>query len=660
MLIGLVAEVYGGDGDIGYICIMNEYILEEDKLIPKAAIHAKFEDAAQQSNNLTDKLKDKLAFASSSVAKTPKRQWEEEPPMSYIPKMHLGQLQISPNGDEVALSIYQLAAHKIVRLSLNEAAELKPLAVKTISAEKRPFKVKNLRNGIYSIDYSPSGNSIYFLQKDADEVTGSSGWTKAILTMLEDLKHDVKKLDLPTGNVTTLKSYTHLVESAEIRRGVNESMYLNWKAVFVPNKNGLTNYDISQGQIPIYQDELHVWYGATDGTPSFKTINIGGVNTNEGLPKQPYYVEKLSSYEKYLVNSVGKKRYELSDHLGNVRVVFSDLRIADADLDGSLDGFYTLDVKDWTDYYAFGSAKPNRKAPVTAESYRYGFNGMEKDDEVSGSGNSIHFTFREYDPRIARFKSRDPLAENFPFMTPYQFATNNPILNIDIEGAEGVKYDMRDAQEAAKHLEGVTDRDILDKIGEPYKGGSITLGLITAGLSGYGAAVVYGPMLTQYYMTNPDAAEETGDFILGLGGYDGPGIGLGANALLDDFAKGASKLMSSKQLAKYPGSKFLGNPKETFIAPFEQIDELLSSGKSREEIAEILGITDPSFLEGDLIRVDIKPEAMNNLRLPTGNEAGANSEFILGGETSGGVSEAIIDGIQEGQEGISTKVVGGS
>ena len=252
--------------------------------------------------------------------------------------------------------------------------------------------------------------------------------------MLEDLKHDVKKLDIPTGNVTTLKSYTHLVDRAEIRRGVNESMYLNWKAVFVPNKNGLTNYDISQGQIPIYQDELHVWYGATDGTPSFKTINIGGVNTNEGLPKQPYYVEKLSSYEKYLVNSVGKKRYELSDHLGNVRVVFSDLRIADADLDGSLDGFYTLDVKDWTDYYAFGSAKPNRKAPVTAESYRYGFNGMEKDDEVKGSGNSLDFGARTYDPRIGRFKSIDPLTHEFADMSPYAFAANNPIYYIDAQG----------------------------------------------------------------------------------------------------------------------------------------------------------------------------------------------------------------------------------
>ncbi len=31
--------------------------------------------------------------------------------------------------------------------------------------------------------------------------------------------------------------------------------------------------------------------------------------------------------------------------------------------------------------------------------YRYGFNGMEKDDEISGSGNSYDFGARTYDPR---------------------------------------------------------------------------------------------------------------------------------------------------------------------------------------------------------------------------------------------------------------------
>ena len=42
--------------------------------------------------------------------------------------------------------------------------------------------------------------------------------------------------------------------------------------------------------------------------------------------------------------------------------------------------------------------------------YRYGFNGMEKDDEIEGEGNSYDFGARTYDPRIGRFKRIDPFA----------------------------------------------------------------------------------------------------------------------------------------------------------------------------------------------------------------------------------------------------------
>ncbi|MBA3704329.1 MAG: hypothetical protein H0W84_00060 [Bacteroidetes bacterium] len=68
--------------------------------------------------------------------------------------------------------------------------------------------------------------------------------------------------------------------------------------------------------------------------------------------------------------------------------------------------------------------------------YRYGFNGKEKDDEVSGSGNDYNYGFRIYNPRLGRFLSVDPLAKSYPWYTPYQFAGNTPIQAIDLDGAE--------------------------------------------------------------------------------------------------------------------------------------------------------------------------------------------------------------------------------
>lgn len=68
--------------------------------------------------------------------------------------------------------------------------------------------------------------------------------------------------------------------------------------------------------------------------------------------------------------------------------------------------------------------------------YRYGFNGKEKDNEVSGDGNQYDYGFRIYNPRLGRFLSVDPLAYSYPYYTPYQFAGNMPVAAIDLDGLE--------------------------------------------------------------------------------------------------------------------------------------------------------------------------------------------------------------------------------
>ena len=60
------------------------------------------------------------------------------------------------------------------------------------------------------------------------------------------------------------------------------------------------------------------------------------------------------------------------------------------------------------------------------------------DNEVSGSGIQYDYGFRIYNPRIGKFLSVDPLAKDYPWYTPYQFAGNMPIWAIDLDGLESV------------------------------------------------------------------------------------------------------------------------------------------------------------------------------------------------------------------------------
>ena len=71
---------------------------------------------------------------------------------------------------------------------------------------------------------------------------------------------------------------------------------------------------------------------------------------------------------------------------------------------------------------------------TASESSRFGYNGMLKDDDLKGEGNSYDYGARFYDPRGARFLSLDPLKDKFPWQSGYVYAGNNPVMNIDEKG----------------------------------------------------------------------------------------------------------------------------------------------------------------------------------------------------------------------------------
>lgn len=137
----------------------------------------------------------------------------------------------------------------------------------------------------------------------------------------------------------------------------------------------------------------------------------------------------------------GHKTYELTDHRGNVMAVVSDKKKGiDENTNGTVE-YYNADIVNSSDYYPFGALMPGRTFSA-GDKYRYGYNGKENDSEVKGEGNQLDYGMRIYDPRIGRFLSVDPLQKYFPWYTPYQFAGNNPIKFIDLDGLEPVDVEI--------------------------------------------------------------------------------------------------------------------------------------------------------------------------------------------------------------------------
>jgi RHS repeat-associated protein len=129
----------------------------------------------------------------------------------------------------------------------------------------------------------------------------------------------------------------------------------------------------------------------------------------------------------------GQKLFELSNHLDNVLVAINDKKLGVSTNNSTVD-YFIPQVVSAQDYYPFGMLQPGRV--FNTSGYRYGFNGKENDIEVKGDGAHLDYGFRIYDPRLGRFLSIDPLTKNYPWYTPYQFAGNNPIAFVDLDGGE--------------------------------------------------------------------------------------------------------------------------------------------------------------------------------------------------------------------------------
>jgi hypothetical protein len=161
--------------------------------------------------------------------------------------------------------------------------------------------------------------------------------------------------------------------------------------------------------------------------------------------------------------TLGDKRYELKNHLGNVLSVITDRKIGVdnvsyvsgngtyipapsnnqlylhvttgtfiqlSNLDLKVD-YYTAEIVKSTEYSCYGVELAGW-GYINVEAYRYGFNGQECDYEVSGNGNSYTAEFWQYSPRLGRRWNKDPVIKEFE--GAYATFAGNPIWYVDPKG----------------------------------------------------------------------------------------------------------------------------------------------------------------------------------------------------------------------------------
>ncbi|MCK9449980.1 MAG: RHS repeat-associated core domain-containing protein [Bacteroidales bacterium] len=158
-----------------------------------------------------------------------------------------------------------------------------------------------------------------------------------------------------------------------------------------------------------------------------------------------------------------KYEYNLSDHLGNVRIVFAAHSHGQPEL------------MQQTIYYPYGMTLHQQNFGGTLDQpNKMLYNGKElQDDQLAGmSLDWYDYGARFYDPQIGRWHVVDPHAENYYSWSPYHYASNNPIIMIDPNGKDW--YQAVDDEGnivqggAVMWIEGSDDIDGYSNIGASY------------------------------------------------------------------------------------------------------------------------------------------------------------------------------------------------
>jgi RHS repeat-associated protein len=152
------------------------------------------------------------------------------------------------------------------------------------------------------------------------------------------------------------------------------------------------------------------------------------------------------------------------------------------------------------------------------DSYRYGFQNQEKDDELKGAGNSVNYKYRMHDPRVGRFFAVDPLASKYPWNSTYAFSENRVLDAIELEGLEayfihGTKYAMGNDYSKDVHS-GQMSMDNLKRIGNVFSNKTFNRGFNWSGLNSNMARRKAAKELVKHIM-----ATKTGDEPISLIGH---------------------------------------------------------------------------------------------------------------------------------------------
>ncbi|OCA67915.1 hypothetical protein BBI01_20710 [Chryseobacterium artocarpi] len=333
------------------------------------------------------------------------------------------------------------------------------------------------------LEYDLNGN-ITNLQRSAGVLPGSN-----TALVIDNLKYDYvgNKLIRVTDQQMNPSGYPYMANPGTIGYD-NDNVAGNGNMISHPDK-GISSIQYNYLNLPkqiVQNDKVTNYIYRADGVkvkkvfgdietdyldgfqyrstkPSEGNLPGGGIisepDTNEVAVMK---LRIIPTSEGYYDALLGQYIYNFIDHLGNVRLSYSDTnkdgsiqprryfwRECDKpsgpfNIPNCIDGWKPGEIVEVNNYYPFGLL--HNYTATTQNAYQYKYNSKELQET-----GMYDYGARMYMPDIGRFGTIDPLAEKYPDMSPFTYVANNPVKYTD---PTGMWIDIKDGDNTYRYNNG--------------------------------------------------------------------------------------------------------------------------------------------------------------------------------------------------------------
>ncbi|WP_140487074.1 DUF6443 domain-containing protein [Flavobacterium sp. GSA192] len=273
-----------------------------------------------------------------------------------------------------------------------------------------------------TLSYDKNGNIMSLIRKGYTDTNATILGTMDNLVYTYDAGNKLFKVEDSSNSTEGFKDGSHTAQ--EYGYDVNGNMTSD-------NNKGISTITYNHLNLPTSVTMAGGTINYTYDAKGVKQRKVAAGTTTDyagGFQYKDAVLQFLPTTEGYAeynaTNGIFSYIYQYKDHLGNVRLSYKDVGTTTP----------SLQIVEESNYYPFGLKQKVAGEAVINSSYKYKYQGQERQDELGLNWDS--FKWRNYDYTIGKFMSIDPLAEKYPYNSTYAFQENKMGMGVELEGLE--------------------------------------------------------------------------------------------------------------------------------------------------------------------------------------------------------------------------------